>query len=173
MSVPVLTSSLSLGLNPTMAAYLSMNNVLFVCESSFIVSGVLPVTSFPLPIGENPLFVSCSSAFGVDVDSVVFSATSSILCSGVSSSISVIGALFRLVIFPSVVCSLSFRELTMLTEIFFFFILGLVVSVCLCWLGGQFYFCPTPLFSGNDTLVLFMFFICSFVLGTILSIYWC
>ena len=48
-SVPVGTSSLSFGHINTIAASLFVKDVLFVWESSFIVSGVLPVTSFPLP----------------------------------------------------------------------------------------------------------------------------
>ena len=75
-SVPVGTSSLSFGHINTIAASLFVKDVLFVWESSFIVSGVLPVTSFPLPIGENSfIFASCSSAFGIGVDSVVFFST--------------------------------------------------------------------------------------------------
>ena len=66
----------------------------------FLVSGVMPVFLFPLPIGENPIvFVPCCSAFGIGVDFVVFLPTSSMLCSGVSISTSVLGALFCLVSF--------------------------------------------------------------------------
>ena len=44
-SIAAITSSFSLGFIPTIAANLSVNDVLFVCESSFIVSGVLLVVS--------------------------------------------------------------------------------------------------------------------------------
>ena len=74
----------------TIAANLSVKDVLFVCESSFI-----------LPIGENLIvFVPCSSTFGIAFDSAVFLSTSSVLCSGVSSSTSVTSALSFLQIFP-------------------------------------------------------------------------
>ena len=89
------------GFIATIAANLSVKDVLFVCESSFIFSGVLPVISFPLPIGENSIvFVPCSSKFGIAFDSAVFLSTSSVLCSGVSSSTSVTSALPFLQIFP-------------------------------------------------------------------------
>ena len=68
-SVAATTSSFSLGL----IANISVNDVLLVCESSFIVSGVLLVISSSLPIGENSIvFFPCSSTFGIVVDSVVF-----------------------------------------------------------------------------------------------------
>ena len=134
----VITSSSSLVFISTTAAVLSVKHFLFVCESSFNVSGVLPVTSFPLFIGENSIvFVSCSFAFGIGVVSVVFLPTSSMLCSGVSRSTSVMGKLLCLVSFSSVVYSLLFLVLTILTETFFFIILDFVVdSVCLCCLDG-------------------------------------
>ena len=72
-SVAATTSFFSLGFIPNIAANLSVNDVLLVCESSFIVSGVLLVISSSLPIGENSIvFVPCSSTFGIGVDSVVF-----------------------------------------------------------------------------------------------------
>ena len=53
-----------------MAANLSVKDVLFVSESSFIVSGVLSVISFQLPVGENSIvIVPCSFTFGISVDS--------------------------------------------------------------------------------------------------------
>ena len=52
LPVPADISSLSFGLIPIILANLSVKRVFFVCESSFIFSGVFPVTSFPLPIGE-------------------------------------------------------------------------------------------------------------------------
>ena len=56
----------------TIFAILSVDDVLFACESSFIVSGVLLVVSSTMSIGENYIvFVSCSSTFGIGVDSVV------------------------------------------------------------------------------------------------------
>ena len=43
-----------------------------------MVSGVLPVVSSTVSIGENSIvFCFCSSAFGIGVDSVVFFSTSS------------------------------------------------------------------------------------------------
>ena len=49
-SVAGITSSFSCCFIPTIAANLSVNDVLFVCESSLIVSVVLLVVSSPLPI---------------------------------------------------------------------------------------------------------------------------
>ena len=130
----VVASSLSFDFIPTIAANLSVKDFLFVCESCFFVSGVLPVISFPLFAGKNTIvFVPYSSTFFIGVDSVVFLSTSSVLCSGVSRSTSVMGLLFLLVISSSVVCSLLLRVLTMLTETFFLIVLGFSVdSICLC-----------------------------------------
>ena len=56
-----------------MAANLFVKDVLFDWEPSLIDSGVLPVFSLPLHIGENSIdFTSCTSVFGIRVDSVVF-----------------------------------------------------------------------------------------------------
>ena len=45
-----------------------------------MVSGVLPVLSSTVSIGENSIdFCFCSSAFGIGVDSVIFVSTSSTL----------------------------------------------------------------------------------------------
>ena len=49
-SIAGITSSFSFCFIPTIAVNLSVNDVLFVCESSLIVSGVLLVVSSPLPI---------------------------------------------------------------------------------------------------------------------------
>ena len=77
-----------------MAANLSVKDVLFICELSFF-SGILPVISLPLPIGENSIvFASFSSIFGIAFDSVVLLSTSLIICSGVSRSTSATVALF-------------------------------------------------------------------------------
>ena len=78
-SVTAVTSSFSLSFIPTIAIILSLNDVLFDCHSSFIVSGGLVALS-PLLIGENFLvFSPCSSVFGIGVDSVVLQSTPSIL----------------------------------------------------------------------------------------------
>ena len=89
------------------------------------VSGVFPVVSSTLSIGENSMdFGLGSSAFGIGVDSVVFFSTSTTLWSGVSSSISMAGSAY----FPSVpsfvLFSVLLLVLTMLTEKFFFVIFG-------------------------------------------------
>ena len=79
-SVAAITSSFSFGFISTIAANFYVIDVLFVCESSFIVSGVLFVVSSTLPIGENSIvFFSCSSTFGMGVDSVVFLSAPSVL----------------------------------------------------------------------------------------------
>ena len=67
-SVTVVISFFSLGFIPTFAAIFSVNDVLFVCESPFIVSGVLIALS-PLPFSENSMvFFSVSS----ELSSVLF-----------------------------------------------------------------------------------------------------
>ena len=94
LPVPFIICS-SFGLIPTAAANFSKKVILFNCESSFVVSGVLPAISLPLLIGENSIgFASYSSVFGFGFDSVNFFSTSSILCSGVSRSTSATGAIF-------------------------------------------------------------------------------
>ena len=132
-SVFVVTSYFSLGFFPTIAANFSVNDVIFVCETSFIVSGVLLVISSPLPIGVNSIyFVPCSSTICIGINSVVFHSTPSKLCSGVSRSTSVMGILFQLVCFSSVFCHLLFLVLTKLTEIFFLITPGFVGVCFLC-----------------------------------------
>ena len=174
--VPADISSLSLGLIPIMVANLFKKDVLFACESSFFVSGVLPVTSFPMPIGENSIvFAFFSVEFGIGVVSVVFFSMSSILCSGVSTT----GVFFRFSSFSSVASydscpSLLFRVITMLTETFFFFNLGIIVTgVCLVCPIGRVCLGPILIFSCIDFLVFFMVSIYNFSLCTLRSIYSC
>ena len=127
LSIPVITSSLSLCLIPTIAANLSVKDVLLVCETSFIVSGVVPVTLLPLPIDENSIVFSLF--LGIGVDSVVFRSISSMLCSGVSSSTSTIVGIFCFMSFSSVVYSLLLLVFIILIEIYFFVGLGFVVTL--------------------------------------------
>ena len=126
-SVAATTSSFSLGFIPNIAANLPVRDVLLVCESSFIVSGVLLVISSSLPIGENSIvFVPCSSTFGIGVDSVVFRSAQFMLCSGVSMSISLIGTFDSSGNFSSVFCSLLLLVLTIFTQLFLLITLGFV-----------------------------------------------
>ena len=56
---------------PTITAILSMKEIQFAWESSFIVSGVLSLISISSPIGENSsVFNCCSTVFGIIVDSL-------------------------------------------------------------------------------------------------------
>ena len=123
-----------------------------------------------LTIGENSIvFVPYSTTFGISVDSVVFCSSPSMICSGVSRSISVTGIFFWLFCFSSVFCSLLLLLLTMLTETFLLINLG-IVDVCLRCVDSWFWFClcPTPIRSGNDTLVLFMMLIYNSVYAQVL-----
>ena len=123
LPVPVIIFSLSLGLMPTISANLFVKDVLFDWDSSLIYSGVLPVISLQLHIGENSInFTSCTSVLGIGVEYVVFFSTSPILYSGVSRSTSAAGAIFRFSCFSSAASFFSCCSflLIMVTDTFLF-----------------------------------------------------
>ena len=119
-----------------------MKEVPFVWESSFIVSGILPVISLHYSIAENSIiFGSCFTEFSIDVDALIFFLSSFSFCSGVSRSFFFAGASYQFSSFYQVAfrasgCSLFPRVLSMLTEMFLFFNFGTVTTVVL-------FDCPT------------------------------